>query len=155
MLRIRGGEIVEVGQPSYGRTMIRMCLESRRDELLEQTSDGPAIGTHPALLDYHVALFIKFAHHGVDEALGLEIGPQFETIFRKGIVIPGLVIIGKRVQAFASVAFHDLAKLIGHHILVGDRKSTRLNSSHLGISYAVFCLKKKKKGWNQAKQYQK
>src|SRR5258705_4598585 len=26
-----------------------------------------------------------------------------------------------------------------------DRKSTRLNSSHLGISYAVFCLKKKKR----------
>src|ERR1035438_10689168 len=26
-----------------------------------------------------------------------------------------------------------------------DRKSTRLNSSHLGISYAVFCLKKRKK----------
>src|SRR5256885_8055575 len=30
-------------------------------------------------------------------------------------------------------------------ILVRDRKSTRLNSSHLVISYAVFCLKKKKK----------
>src|SRR5258705_4266501 len=29
--------------------------------------------------------------------------------------------------------------------LFRDRKSTRLNSSHLGISYAVFCLKKKKK----------
>src|SRR5436853_3177694 len=29
-----------------------------------------------------------------------------------------------------------------------DRKSTRLNSSHLGISYAVFCLKKKKKQSN-------
>src|SRR5256885_6494340 len=28
--------------------------------------------------------------------------------------------------------------------IVGDRKSTRLNSSHLVISYAVFCLKKKK-----------
>src|SRR5256885_7461545 len=28
---------------------------------------------------------------------------------------------------------------------LGDRKSTRLNSSHLVISYAVFCLKKKKK----------
>src|SRR3712207_7635180 len=27
---------------------------------------------------------------------------------------------------------------------VGDRKSTRLNSSHANISYAVFCLKKKK-----------
>src|SRR3989442_6026174 len=29
---------------------------------------------------------------------------------------------------------------------VGDRKSTRLNSSHVRISYAVFCLKKKNKG---------
>src|SRR5262245_65389646 len=29
--------------------------------------------------------------------------------------------------------------------LAQDRKSTRLNSSHLGISYAVFCLKKKNK----------
>src|SRR3712207_8488068 len=29
--------------------------------------------------------------------------------------------------------------------LHGDRKSTRLNSSHANISYAVFCLKKKKK----------
>src|SRR3989454_8984909 len=37
--------------------------------------------------------------------------------------------------------------VIGLGILVplGDRKSTRLNSSHLVISYAVFCLKKKKK----------
>src|SRR5207302_11076669 len=31
----------------------------------------------------------------------------------------------------------------------GDRKSTRLNSSHVKISYAVFCLKKKKKNKNQ------
>src|SRR5437879_11193269 len=31
-----------------------------------------------------------------------------------------------------------------HHPLLKDRKSTRLNSSHRCISYAVFCLKKKK-----------
>src|SRR5262245_64613726 len=35
-----------------------------------------------------------------------------------------------------------------------DRKSTRLNSSHLGISYAVFCLKKKKKQKQTNKQQQ-
>src|SRR5437660_8858459 len=29
-------------------------------------------------------------------------------------------------------------------LVLGDRKSTRLNSSHVAISYAVFCLKKKK-----------
>src|SRR2546430_8312242 len=33
---------------------------------------------------------------------------------------------------------------------VGDRKSTRLNSSHSQISYAVFCLKKKKQNTNPA-----
>src|SRR5205814_7758577 len=32
----------------------------------------------------------------------------------------------------------------GTDVPLRDRKSTRLNSSHLGISYAVFCLKKKK-----------
>src|SRR3712207_8561816 len=32
--------------------------------------------------------------------------------------------------------------------LTGDRKSTRLNSSHANISYAVFCLKKKKLTYN-------
>src|SRR5690349_22940871 len=33
-----------------------------------------------------------------------------------------------------------------------DRKSTRLNSSHVEISYAVFCLKKKKKKKNEQRQ---
>src|SRR3712207_6894157 len=36
---------------------------------------------------------------------------------------------------------HDVWGLRGR---LGDRKSTRLNSSHANISYAVFCLKKKK-----------
>src|SRR2546430_8156862 len=36
----------------------------------------------------------------------------------------------------------------GPMITVRDRKSTRLNSSHSQISYAVFCLKKKKKNYN-------
>src|SRR5256885_12748218 len=42
----------------------------------------------------------------------------------------------------------DAAQVVGArdvHDHGGDRKSTRLNSSHLVISYAVFCLKKKKK----------
>src|SRR5947199_1719493 len=40
----------------------------------------------------------------------------------------------------------DLQKRLaaGQDVTSEDRKSTRLNSSHLGISYAVFCLKKKK-----------
>src|SRR5690606_40288824 len=44
----------------------------------------------------------------------------------------------------------EVKKIIGrprdarnHHVLQEDRNSTRLNSSHVKISYAVFCLKKK------------
>src|SRR5258707_5917564 len=40
---------------------------------------------------------------------------------------------------------HDLARLRNLVPVSLDRKSTRLNSSHANISYAVFCLKKKKK----------
>src|SRR3712207_7243293 len=36
------------------------------------------------------------------------------------------------------------AEVVADRAEVGDRKSTRLNSSHAYISYAVFCLKKKK-----------
>src|SRR5205814_10386737 len=43
---------------------------------------------------------------------------------------------------FADAGMHD-ARLLGAELDLPalDRKSTRLNSSHLGISYAVFCLK--------------
>src|SRR5258705_8312708 len=63
--------------------------------------------------------------------------------------------------AFRRPAFHDSMRSTvmavrgsGYQLLNSrwsfsrDRKSTRLNSSHLGISYAVFCLKKKKKKYN-------
>src|SRR6266853_5434475 len=48
---------------------------------------------------------------------------------------------------------HDAQRMLGmpaqidrsQHPVARDRKSTRLNSSHSQISYAVFCLKKKKK----------
>src|SRR3989442_11037712 len=45
--------------------------------------------------------------------------------------------------------------VLGAAMLVGDRKSTRLNSSHVRISYAVFCLKKKKNQNTSASQTSK
>src|ERR1039457_1190367 len=40
---------------------------------------------------------------------------------------------------------HTGGPVAAPHVVRRDRKSTRLNSSHLGISYAVFCLKKRRK----------
>src|SRR5207253_8940049 len=57
-------------------------------------------------------------------------------------VTPGVIVDGREVTGNNLVDIN-----LGIRILLGssDRKSTRLNSSHVAISYAVFCLKKKKK----------
>src|SRR5438874_3356559 len=44
-----------------------------------------------------------------------------------------------------TMGYYDSSDLPFYYSLYRDRKSTRLNSSHVEISYAVFCLKKKKK----------
>src|SRR3712207_8231306 len=56
------------------------------------------------------------------------------TIGRNKLLIPGEVI---------SAIINGTDELMAELRAMGDRKSTRLNSSHANISYAVFCLKKK------------
>src|SRR5437763_7481625 len=75
----------------------------------------------------------------------------YTTLFRSAIEVhralgPGLLesayeICLCRELGFRNVPFECQKPVRGR----GDRKSTRLNSSHRCISYAVFCLKKKKK----------
>src|SRR5690625_725842 len=48
---------------------------------------------------------------------------------------------GSKPLVFSTLVDPRIARIIG---AAEDRKSTRLNSSHVAISYAVFCLKKKK-----------
>src|SRR5690606_40142938 len=61
--------------------------------------------------------------------------------------VPGPTIIELGAEHLADI--HELVALVYPHYFrprttqLGDRKSTRLNSSHVKISYAVFCLKKK------------
>src|SRR5699024_12447652 len=51
---------------------------------------------------------------------------------------------GSRREIFVNPLFRDFKLLHLIRLFLGqDRKSTRLNSSHVSISYAVFCLKKK------------
>src|SRR3712207_6946620 len=59
-------------------------------------------------------------------------------------VKPGISTTDLRAQGFQSEAKKLGLEFVGMDYN-GDRKSTRLNSSHANISYAVFCLKKKKK----------
>src|SRR3712207_6886790 len=86
----------------------------------------------------------------------------YTTLFRSRDGVGGVALVALDAVLDPAVERQDLLRLLGdrgHHLdrpddvlpdrrLLGehhrDRKSTRLNSSHANISYAVFCLKKKK-----------
>src|SRR5688572_31423111 len=81
----------------------------------------------------------------------------YTTLFRSyGIshIIPSLtkhsntlvkLVLGELYTSLSFVAEFTNLQELELSFFRGDRKSTRLNSSHSQISYAVFCLKKKKK----------
>src|SRR2546422_7431909 len=81
----------------------------------------------------------------------------YTTLFRSPSVIPGTFPIeGDLAESWRqpneTTYVFKLRKGVRWHNkppVNGDRKSTRLNSSHGYISYAVFCLKKKKKQPNR------
>src|SRR5439155_18513885 len=58
---------------------------------------------------------------------------------------PGRAVNPKPFDKFRAPVSGTVAFLFSDRAKALDRKSTRLNSSHVAISYAVFCLKKKKK----------
>src|SRR3712207_7018765 len=71
----------------------------------------------------------------------------YTTLFRSGLVVAGQLELHERRAAVLRDG-HAALELDGVEAREGpadvpDRKSTRLNSSHANISYAVFCLKKK------------
>src|SRR3712207_8333522 len=75
----------------------------------------------------------------------------YTTLFRSSVLAqltadpagyPALAAQYAGPYTLAEIASDPVAQLPG--VLAADRKSTRLNSSHANISYAVFCLKKKK-----------
>src|SRR5438034_6602402 len=68
----------------------------------------------------------------------------------RSTLFPYTTLFRSRPEHVVQGALHQLPDAVAvgtdHHAAAsGDRKSTRLNSSHTVISYAVFCLKKKKR----------
>src|SRR5256885_9194510 len=66
----------------------------------------------------------------------------YTTLFRSTLRFLAPLAAGDRLTVRVEVLAKQAEQ---RQVTLADRKSTRLNSSHLVISYAVFCLKKKKK----------
>src|SRR5947209_16886311 len=71
----------------------------------------------------------------------------YTTLFRSPLGVALEPVVEEPLAREVVVDADDVrrARVVLEPAQVGDRKSTRLNSSHANISYAVFCLKKKKK----------
>ena len=95
-----------------------MRLERRLQELLHETANGVALGAHAPLFGHDIALFVELAEDGMKEALGLEVGPQFEAIRGKRVKVRRLIRCGERVHADGAGAIHDLAELVRDDILL-------------------------------------
>src|SRR5690348_10418704 len=69
----------------------------------------------------------------------------YTTLFRSR-VLQSIHTVMNADRIIAALQIRDRARVVTFHVMndIEDRKSTRLNSSHPSISYAVFCLKKKK-----------
>src|ERR1039458_10668064 len=87
--------------------------------------------------------------HGPDESLGVGVGLRGAPRCAEDLDAFGFEhLVEHRAEAIVAVMHEVLhcngSRLSGLGEIASDldRKSTRLNSSHLGISYAVFCLKK-------------
>src|SRR5699024_11942955 len=100
----------------------------------------PCSSTTPATTDtsplsLHDALPISYGYLKAEEiTFTVEDTAQIQKVEMKDDVPTGTLIINKKGEFLEDVTLADT-----------DRKSTRLNSSHVSISYAVFCLKKKRK----------
>src|SRR6266699_4930960 len=103
-----------------------MHLAAHLAALIAVLSTGVIYGT-----DAFCALVQRPALAGVDDATLTAVMGNVHRFGDRRLPVPGILGI------IASAAATVLAAL------AGDRKSTRLNSSHVRSSYAVFCLKKK------------
>src|SRR5438034_2179864 len=84
-------------------------------------------------------LFVSALGNNTVEVIDLKAGKRANTI--SGLKEPqGVLFVADNGRLFVASSKDGTVKMFD-----GDRKSTRLNSSHTVISYAVFCLKKKNK----------
>src|SRR3712207_8775206 len=82
----------------------------------------------------------------------------YTTLFRSDVYMLDLGIsdaedAGLSLEELVLDYVHGAVQKVLETSRAKDRKSTRLNSSHANISYAVFCLKKKKKYINKTDHY--
>src|SRR5690606_41583023 len=105
--------------------------------VLFSLADPPTPETYPLSLHDALPIFLMPADEAATDALLARGTPDFATRVAGRTVVQ----MGTMAPEHSAALEADVRAAGGSY--AEDRKSTRLNSSHVKISYAVFCLKKK------------
>src|SRR3989454_3212211 len=137
VIQLSQGPFVVAVHPSVPANNLKELIElaRRQPDKLSYASAGSGSITHLAselFLDMAKVKIVHIPYKGTGPALNDTIAGSTQLIFGS---------VSTTLQFIKSGRLRGLAVTTPRRI---DRKSTRLNSSHLVISYAVFCLKKKK-----------
>src|SRR3989449_860207 len=125
---------------ALGRAIVRGPQAFLFDEPLSRLDAKLRIGLPGGLLALHPALGATMIYVTHDQTEAMTMGQRI-AVLHEG----RLRQVGTPEEVYQRPADVHVARFVGTpgmNVLQGDRKSTRLNSSHGYISYAVFCLKK-------------
>src|SRR5690625_1208652 len=164
--RAQAGEIVAVGitgKPHHfaaGADLHQAVSVTTREEGLALARAGHE--TYGLLLDMPVPTFAYVTGVALGGGLELALSCTYRTVASSvrniglpevaiGLIpgwggsylLPQLVGVEKAIEVILTNPLRNNKQLAAAEATTLDRKSTRLNSSHVAISYAVFCLKKK------------
>src|SRR5206468_1023200 len=114
----------------------KLTFRTPKSEFLNYSTVSPICLAVPSIVRMALSRFVVFRS-------GIFVFAISSTFARE--TVPTFSFFGLPEPVVMPAAFFNKSAAGGITTGSGDRKSTRLNSSHDQISYAVFCLKKKKK----------
>src|SRR5690625_6411817 len=116
--------------------------ENRHEKVDPKVQEVYPEGMHTVIAE---ALRSHLAADGIDAEVRIALLDDIDQSLTEEVLAETDVLTWWGHMAHGEVS-DEVAERVQKHVLagMGDRKSTRLNSSHVATSYAVFCLKKKK-----------
>src|SRR5690606_6781135 len=131
-----GPEVLPLNLPADGGSRVVDCFGAAAADSGEDSDVGPVAEWHRKIIDQVVevneTVMDRYLDLGEGGLRGEELHDAFEQCLREGHLVPVCF-----VSAREGTGVPELLAIAER-----DRKSTRLNSSHVKISYAVLCLKK-------------
>src|SRR5690625_3330965 len=110
---------------------------------------GLKLGAERVVAGYTIEEMIETIKELNNKGISCTIDNLGEFVFEKSEAIEAKNQILQVIEAISTHQVDAHVSLKPSQLGLEDRKSTRLNSSHVAISYAVFCLKKKNKPKNE------